>query len=175
MVARLIAGAPSAADRRVLRVYLAGGFDVGAQLRTLAGIGDQLAAIARCQLVGRELDVAQVKCMQEFGDRLAAFDDLGSTDCEPRDDHPRSCLVATLEDHRIAPPRSSHLQVGLARPEVLYLIARRDGKPTLLRGAVLSFRSRAGAEVLDDAAWGAGCQALPAPAFTRSYRVAAKR
>jgi hypothetical protein len=51
----------------------------------------------------------------------------------PRDDHARSMLVGIDEGGR-------HERVGLARPEILYVLVRRGGELVLHRGAVMSYR-----------------------------------
>jgi hypothetical protein len=139
----------------------------GVHLEELATIATRLAAIAERQLAGARLAPDDDAFLRQLGPAVGRLHGYsGNSWLHPRDDHARVCAVARLYRYGL-------LQVGVARPEPLYVVLLHDGRPVLHCGAVLSYRETLGGPLRDDAQWRrrvAERRAPPPPAFTVSFR-----
>jgi len=161
---------PNARDRMLIASIAQPHGSVTDLLTEFAGLCDRLAAIAQKHLEGKPLAEDDMELIKGYGETLAKFHFYGGNAwLTPRDDFP---LVAPVF---ASPVRSETLYAGIGRPEALWVIIDVGGKPTLLRGAVLSFREfpRPAGKPLDDEMWieevREGKTPSP-PAFTRSFR-----
>ena len=97
-----------------------------------------LASIARSQIAGETLTEGAIRRLDDVGVVLAQMHGYHSDAWEmPRDDHARSCELGTTRRD------DTTLLVGVARPELLFVIVPRRGRPVLHVGAVLSYREHA--------------------------------
>ena len=159
----------SPSDRAALLQFLAAGRSSVEGLPEFAKVCDVLSDIAAKQLEGRELDDDQCTHLKGLGESLARLDGYTSNSwASPRDDHPRSVVVAGV--FNLPASSTEYLEVGLARPEILYVIVKRHGKARLYRGAVLSYRSSRSKAIRTAGAWNLHSKSIQPPRFTRSFR-----
>ncbi len=114
----------------------------------LERISKQLETIAHKQLRGMDLNEADVRFIGEYGKILASlmFYDGHAADT-PLDDAPKIVDVySNLET-------GQHLHVGIARPQIMYVLYPWQGETLLCMGAVMPYREFAHATRLNDAEW----------------------
>lgn len=162
------AAAPHAlppADRDLLDALLLGELDL--DLRRLAAMCGRLGRMAGRQLAGEELTDEDLSHLAGLGEEVAHLHGYrGHSYLHPADDHPRITAVGLQRERDL-------LQVGVARPEPLYVILDTGGRPTLFLGAVLSYREQLGGAMWRTGDWrerAARGRAPDPPAFTASFR-----
>lgn len=153
------------AARRLLEDYVGG--RVLWALGDLAATCDLLGRTSREQLRGAELAADDVRELRHLGPRIGTLHGYYANSwMSPRDDHPR--LAPLAHDARA----KRWTQVGVARPQQLYVIVPRAGIPTLHLGGVLSYREISTPNLLSDVEWRKRLiapEAPRAPAFTRAF------
>lgn len=155
------------ADRRLLTGLQLGLLD--GDLATLADLSERLAVLADDQLAGRPTTADDARLLEGLGITIARLCGYRSNSYRrPKDDHPRVVSLGRWFGQM--------LQVGVGRPERLYLILEADGGPRLFVGAVLSYREQlvpSGRVGDSDSSWRGRVLngTVPAPPeFTRSFR-----
>ncbi|MBT3199117.1 MAG: DUF3160 domain-containing protein [Phycisphaerales bacterium] len=133
---KLMAGEKaSAQDMKLLKAFAGTGGLVTNRMDEFASVCDTLASISQQQLAGKKLDARDNGFLRGYGPILArcSFYD-GSSWHDPRDDSP---LIAPIfVDLNVGFTRYA----ALGRPRELYVKGKLNGKVTLMRGAVLSYR-----------------------------------
>jgi HEAT repeat protein len=168
---RCVAGAvPSGEDRAVLQSFFDERMTAPRLLPEFATTCDNLAELARKQVVGTPLTEEDEKWIADYGKTLARFHFFpGNSSTGAEDDFP---IIRRLGANTAG---TSVLWAGLGHPEALYIILPAEGRLRLYRGAVLAYHEfiRPGSDWLDDKSWRGRVQAgnaPPTPAFTAGFR-----
>jgi len=139
----------------------------------LAGLCRRLAAIADEQLAGKPMTDRDRELLADVGKTVAGIRGYrGNAWLSPRDDHPHVVPVGFTREPIEVEARLV-LNVGVARPDALYLILDTPEGPALYLGAMLSYRESVEPQPLTDAEWIARVRAGRAPealGFTREFR-----
>jgi len=140
----------------------------GPDLVRLARLCRRLAAIADKQLAGKARNASDRMLLADIGETIGVLRGYrGNAWLSPRDDHPHVVPVG------VTPDATAVLNVGVARPDALYLILDTPEGPALYLGAMLSYRGTLDQQPLTDSEWIARIRAgkcPPALRFTRKFR-----
>jgi hypothetical protein len=123
----------------------------------------KLEILSHKQLRNREFSADEATFIRHFGTTLAGIMFYeGNSYIQPRDDAPRIADVYSKDGR--------HLQVGIARPQPLYVLYPWKGQDVLCRGAVMPYREFISDQRLTDETWRGQLytpQKPPLPAWIR--------
>jgi hypothetical protein len=139
---------PTPEELALAKILRYGDVDLGEQWHTLGVLCRRLESLAHKQLRGVAFSDEENRFICAYGEKLAAVMLYGGNSyCTPNDDAPR------VVDVFFNPYVGGHLEVGIARPQALYVLYPVRGGEILCRGAVMPYYEFVHDARLTDVAW----------------------